>query len=175
MMKTGFSPLARLLHWLMAVMILAMLLIGVGMVSSVSARHALLVAIHKPLGIALLLLVIVRLAVRFSKRPPPLPEDLPAWQRAGAHLSHGLLYALMIAMPLIGWAMLSAGGYPLMLGGVQWPALMNADPIAFAWLRNAHQLLALVLFATVLLHLAAGLFHGLIRRDGVLGSMLRGR
>ncbi|AEA58721.1 cytochrome b [Burkholderia gladioli] len=176
MMKTGFNPLARLLHWLMAAMILAMLFIGVGMVSSVSARHAVLIAIHKPLGIAILVLVIVRLVVRFSKRPPALPEDLPGWQRAAAHLSHWVLYALMIAMPLIGWAMLSAGGYPVMLGGgVQLPALMGADPIAFAWLRNAHELLAFVLFATVVLHLAAALFHGLIRRDGVFGSMARGR
>lgn len=175
-MKTGFNPLARLLHWLMAAMILAMLFIGVGMVSSVSARHAVLIAIHKPLGIAILVLVIVRLLVRFSKRPPALPEDLPGWQRAAAHLSHWVLYALMIAMPLIGWAMLSAGGYPVMLGGgVQLPALMGADPIAFAWLRNAHELLAFVLFATVVLHLAAALFHGLIRRDGVFGSMARGR
>ncbi|BCQ50951.1 cytochrome b [Burkholderia gladioli] len=176
MMKTGFNPLARLLHWLMAAMILAMLFIGVGMVSSVSARHAVLIAIHKPLGIAILVLVIVRLVVRFSKRPPALPEDLPGWQRAAAHLSHWVLYALMIAMPLIGWAMLSAGGYPVMLGGgVQLPALMGTDPIAFAWLRNAHELLAFVLFATVVLHLAAALFHGLIRRDGVFGSMARGR
>ncbi|NRF88246.1 cytochrome b [Burkholderia gladioli] len=176
MMKTGFNPLARLLHWLMAAMILAMLFIGVGMVSSVSARHAVLIAIHKPLGIAILVLVIVRLVVRFNKRPPALPEDLPGWQRAAAHLSHWVLYALMIAMPLIGWAMLSAGGYPVMLGGgVQLPALMGADPIAFAWLRNAHELLAFVLFATVVLHLAAALFHGLIRRDGVFGSMARGR
>lgn len=175
-MKTGFNPLARLLHWLMAAMILAMLFIGVGMVSSVSARHAVLIAIHKPLGIAILVLVIVRLVVRFSKRPPALPEDLPGWQRAAAHLSHWVLYALMIAMPLIGWAMLSAGGYPVMLGGgVQLPALMGADPIAFAWLRNAHELLAFVLFATVVLHLTAALFHGLIRRDGVFGSMARGR
>ncbi|CAG9195534.1 Cytochrome B561 [Burkholderia gladioli] len=176
MMKTGFNPLARLLHWLMAAMILAMLFIGVGMVSSVSARHAVLIAIHKPLGIAILVLVIVRLVVRFSKRPPALPEDLPGWQRAAAHLSHWVLYALMIAMPLIGWAMLSAGGYPVMLGGgVQLPALMGADPIAFAWLRNAHELLAFVLFATVVVHLAAALFHGLIRRDGVFGSMARRR
>ncbi len=176
MMKTGFHPIARLLHWLMAALILAMLFIGVGMVGSVSARHAVLVAIHKPLGIAILVLVIVRLVVRFTSRPPALPADLPLWQRAAAHLSHWVLYGLMLAMPLIGWAMLSAGGYPVTLGGgVQLPPLMGADPVAFAWLRNAHEALAFVLFATVLGHLAAALFHGLIRRDGVLGSMVRGR
>ncbi|WP_459619664.1 cytochrome b [Burkholderia sp. 3C] len=178
MMKnaSGFNPIARLLHWLMAAMIIAMLFIGVGMVNSVSLRHAMLIAIHKPLGIAILVLVIVRLVVRFTNRPPPLPQDLPVWQKAAAHLSHWVLYGLMLAMPLIGWAMLSAGGYPVMLGGgVQLPALMGADPVAFAWLRNAHEVLAFVLFAAVVGHLAAALFHGLIRRDGVLGSMVRGR
>ncbi|MEK6424336.1 MAG: cytochrome b [Burkholderia gladioli] len=178
MMKNagGFNPIARLLHWLMAAMIIAMLFIGVGMVSSVSMRHEVLIAIHKPLGIAILVLVIVRLIVRFTHRPPALPQDLPVWQKAAAHLSHWVLYGLMLAMPLIGWAMLSAGGYPVMLGGgVQLPALMGADPVAFAWLRNAHEVLAFVLFATVVGHLSAALFHGLIRRDGVLGSMVRGR
>lgn len=178
MMKnaSGFKPIARLLHWLMAAMIIAMLFIGVGMVSSVSLRHEMLIAIHKPLGIAILVLVIVRLVVRFTNRPPALPQDLPVWQKAAAHLSHWVLYGLMLAMPLIGWAMLSAGGYPVMLGGgVQLPALMGADPVAFAWLRNAHEVLAFVLFAAVVGDLAAALFHGLIRRDGVLGSMVRGR
>ncbi|ACR27216.1 cytochrome b [Burkholderia glumae] len=173
---SGFSPLARALHWLMAMLIIAMLFIGVGMVGSVSARHTVLVAIHKPLGIAILVLVIVRLVVRLRRGAPPLPDDLPWWQKAAAHLSHWVLYALMVAMPLIGWAMLSAGGYPVVLGGgVRLPALVAADPVAFAWLRNAHEVLAFVLFATVLLHLAAALFHGLIRRDGVLRSMVRGR
>lgn len=176
MMKTGFNPLARLLHWLMAAMILAMLFIGVGMVSSVSARHAVLIAIHKPLGIAILVLVIVRLVVRFSKRPPALPEDLPGWQRAAAHLSHWVLYALMIAMPLIGWAMLSAGGYPITLwGGVHLPALVPHSPALYAALRNAHSLLAYVLFATVLMHVGAALFHLWVRRDGVFQAMARGK
>jgi cytochrome b561 len=68
---------ARLLHWLMALLIVAMLFIGVGMVSSVSERHDWLVRIHKPLGIAILVLAVVRLVVRLRHRPPALPADLP--------------------------------------------------------------------------------------------------
>ena len=78
-----FTPTARVLHWLMAIMILAMLFIGVGMVASVSARHEWLLHIHKPLGIAILILAVVRLAVRLLHPPPPLPIDLPALQKLG--------------------------------------------------------------------------------------------
>ncbi|VWD20569.1 cytochrome B561 [Burkholderia contaminans] len=175
MMKasTTFGLPARVLHWVMAAMIIAMLFIGVGMVASVSERHALLVAIHKPLGIAVLVLVCVRIVVRVLSKPPALPEDLPWWQKVAAHGSHLVLYALMFAMPLIGWGMLSAGGYPVTLGGgVQLPALVSADPVTFAWLRVAHRVLAYLFFATFLAHFAAALYHGLIRRDGVVRAMV---
>lgn len=167
-----FSPAARLLHWLMALLVVAMLLIGIGMVASVSEWHTWLVGIHKPLGIAILLLAIVRLAVRWRRPPPPLPADLPAPQKLAAHASHWLLYALMIAMPLIGWAMLSAGGYPVMLSSsLRLPPILPFDPVAFAILRHLHTWLGLLLFLTFLAHLAAALYHGLIRRDGVLSGM----
>src|SRR5690606_23973028 len=92
--------------------------------------------------------------------------------RRAATFSHWLLYALMLAMPMTGWAMLSAAGHPVTLGaGVVLPPLMPRDAALFAWLRGAHHWLALLLFATFLLHLAAALFHGLVRRDDVLASM----
>jgi cytochrome b561 len=173
---TTFRPLARLLHWTMAAMIVAMLFIGAGMVASVSTRHAWLLAIHKPLGIAILLLAVVRLAVRLRHRPPPLPTDLPAWQRLAAVASHWLLYALMLALPLLGWAMLSAGGYPVALGGtLRLPAILPESALLFAWLREAHRYLAWLLFLTFVVHMSAALYHGLIRRDGVLAAMLPGR
>ncbi|MCB2252338.1 cytochrome b [Pseudomonas chlororaphis] len=171
-----FAPLARLLHWLMALLILAMLFIGAGMAASVSERHEWLLHLHKPLGIAILLLAVVRLFVRFSTRQPPLPADLPAWQALAAKASHVLLYALMLILPLLGWAMISAAGDPVMLSSsLQLPAILPADAALFALLRKAHGFLAYLLFLTVLLHLAAALFHGWVRRDGVLQSMLRGR
>ncbi|AFK61177.1 cytochrome B561 [Advenella kashmirensis WT001] len=174
--EASFSLPARVLHWLMAAGILAMLFIGVGMVASVSERHNWLLAIHKPLGAALLLLVCIRLIVRLTKGTPPLPADMPEWQKHVALASHWLLYLLMFAMPLIGWAMVSASGTPVTLIGA-WtiPAIAPENADVFAVLRAAHRYLAYLLFATVLLHQAAGLFHGLIRRDGVLKSMVSNR
>jgi cytochrome b561 len=174
--STQFVLAARVLHWLMAAMILTMLFIGVGMVASVSERHAWLVGIHKPLGIAILVLAVVRLIVRLRNPPPPLPADLPAIQKFAAHASHWLLYALMLILPLVGWAMLSAGGYPVMLSdSVRLPPIFPANAVAFAILRHAHAWLAMLLFLTFLAHLGAALYHGLIRRDGVLRSMTGGR
>lgn len=168
----AFHPLARLLHWTMAAMIVAMLFIGAGMVATVSQRHAWLLAIHKPLGIAILLLAIARIAVRRRHRPPPLPADLPAWQRRAALASHRLLYALMLALPLLGWAMLSAEGVPVVLAeGWLLPRILPEDARLFAWLRAAHRSLAWLLFLVFVVHMAAALYHGLVRRDGVLAAM----
>jgi len=167
-----FTVAARALHWLMAVMIIAMLFIGIGMVASVSERHEWLVRIHEPLGIAIFALVLVRLAVRLHHPPPALPAELPRMQKLAAHASHWLLYVLMVLMPLVGWAMLSAGGYPIMLTeSLRLPAIFPVSSVAFAVLRNLHTWLAMLLFATFLAHMAAALYHGLIRRDGVLSSM----
>ncbi|HLX02956.1 MAG TPA: cytochrome b [Trinickia sp.] len=170
--QTHFSPLARLIHWTMAVAILAMLFVGVGMVATVSRAHNVLLAIHRPLGIALLVLVILRIFVRTRRGAPPLPADMPAPQQFVAKLSHLVLYALMVAMTLIGWSMLSAGGFPVTLfGALHLPPIVPHDVRLYALLRALHTDLAFALFATVLMHLAAALFHGLIRRDGVLASM----
>ncbi|MDD1015094.1 cytochrome b [Pseudomonas rubra] len=171
MKPVAFHPLARLLHWLMAVLILAMLFIGVSMVNDLSPRHTWLVSLHKAIGLALLLLVLVRIGLRLLLPQPPLPNDLPSLQRRAAKASHLLLYGLMLAMPLLGWGMLSAGGYPLPL---QLPALLPHDLQLYALLRQAHGWLAYVLFAIVLVHLGAALVHGLVRRDGVLRSMWPG-
>lgn len=167
-----FVPAARVLHWLMAIMILSMLFIGVGMVSSVSPVHDMLIRIHKPLGISILVLAVIRLTVRLRNPPPPLPADLPPLQKLAAIASHYLLYTLMILMPLVGWAMLSAGGYPVMMSeSIRLPAIFPVCPTAFAVLRHAHTWLAMLLFLTFLGHMSAALYHGLIRRDGVLSSM----
>jgi cytochrome b561 len=171
-----FSLPARFLHWLMAPLVVAMLFIGVGMVATLSAWHQTLLAIHKPLGIAILVLVSVRIIVRLTHRTPPLPDDMPHWQQRIAHLSHWVFYALLFAMPLVGWSMLSAGGFPIHLAGaVNLPPIVPQDVRLYAFLRSAHTVLALLLFATFLAHLGAALFHGLIRRDGVFSSMAKGR
>jgi cytochrome b561 len=167
-----FTPLQRTLHWLMAAMVLAMLFIGIGMVSTLQPEFLTLVAIHRPLGIAILALAVFRLGVRLWRGAPALPSDLPFFQVVAAKASHYLLYGLLIAMPLIGWSMLSAGGYPVLLyGPIHLPTIAPHSDALHAWLRSAHTWLAYLFFATVLLHFGAASFHALIRRDGVFASM----
>ena len=170
-MARPFPLISRLLHWLMAAMILAMLFIGIGMVGSLTDYHY-LVSIHKPLGAAILVLAAIRLVNRLLNPPPPLPDGMPGWQRLAAHASHWVLYALMIALPLVGWAMLSAAPYPVVLyGAIELPPILAPSPATFATLRLLHSALAFALFATFLLHLAAALMHALVFRDGVFESM----
>jgi cytochrome b561 len=166
-----FSVFARLLHWLMAIMIVAMLFIGIGMVAS-DNRYGALVAIHRPLGIAILVLVAVRLIYRLFNPPPPLPLAMPSTIKLVAHLSHYLLYALMFAVPIVGWSMLSAGGYPIVLtSALRLPPIVPHDLALYATLRHAHTILAVLLFLTVLAHIGAALLHALVFRDGVFESM----
>jgi cytochrome b561 len=171
---TRFALPARLLHWLMAALILAMLLIGAGMISTTTARYPDLLAWHRPIGLAILILALIRLAVRLTHRSPPLPADLPAIQVAAAKGSHILLYAMMIAMPLIGWAMQSAGGYPITVwkGFVLFPILPHMITV-YGTLRIVHGLLAYAFFLLILGHIGAALFHALVRRDGVFESMAK--
>lgn len=170
--RKRFTALQRLLHWLMAICILSMLFIGVGMVSTVAPKYLTLVQIHKPLGIAILVLALIRLAVRFTYGSPALPADLPEPIKLAAISSQYIFYALMIAMPLIGWAMLSAASYPVVLfGGVHLPSILPLNPRLHTLLWHAHYFLAFAFFAFILMHVAAILFHKLIRNDGVFETM----
>lgn len=168
-----FPLFSRLLHWTMAALILFMLVIGLGMVTSLRHYHQ-LVAIHRPVGALILVLVAIRLINRLINPPPPLPADMPGWLKFVAGASHWLLYALMFAVPLVGWGMLSAARYPVMLfSGLSLPPILPHDVGLYAELRATHTVLAVALLLTFLAHLGAALTHALVFRDGVYGSMAR--
>jgi cytochrome b561 len=170
-MTQHFTIFSRVLHWLMAVLLLAMLFIGVSMVTSL-ADYQRLVSIHKPLGALLLVLVTIRLINRLLNPAPPLPAGMPPLLKFVAHASHWLLYGLMFTLPLVGWAMLSAGGYPISLvGSFHLPAILPHASSLYAILRPAHTVLAYLLFATFLAHMAAALAHAFLFKDGVFESM----
>ncbi len=169
--SSRFSPLQRALHWVMALCILAMLFIGVGMVSTIRPDYLTLVSIHKPLGIAILILALIRLTVRLKRGAPALPADLPEPMKLAAHLSHLAFYVLMIAMPLLGWGMLSAAHYPVVVLGLRLPPILPPSDSLHTLLWNAHKYLAFCFFALIVVHLAAALFHALVRRDGVFRAM----
>jgi cytochrome b561 len=159
-----FTPLQRGLHWAMALAILAMLFIGVGMMSTIDRNYLVLVNIHKPLGIAILALAVWRLLLRWRRGAPPLPAAMPEAMKLAARLSHLAFYALMFAMPLLGWAMLSAADFPVVVAGVRLPSIVPPS-------AELHSVLAFCFFALILLHLAAALFHAWVRRDGVFEAM----
>lgn len=169
--RTHFTRTARWLHWSMAAMILAMLFIGVAMVTSLELRPW-LIDMHRPLGLLILLLALVRVRHRRRNPPPPLPDSLPTLQAYIAGASHVALYVLMFAMPLLGWAMSSAGGYVVTLPfGGHMPPLAPQDPVLYTLLRGAHGVLGYAFFALVLAHVAGALHHAWVRRDGVFEAM----
>jgi cytochrome b561 len=167
-----FALLSRVLHWLMAALLLAMLFIGVAMIASLGNYHR-LVTIHRPLGISILILAAIRLVTRMLTQLPPFPPSIAQSERFVAMLSERLLYTLFFALPLVGWAMLSAGHYPIvMFGAVHLPPILPARPGLYATLRKTHIVLAYLLFMTFLAHACAVLFHTLVLRDGLLNRMV---
>ncbi len=169
---TQFAFLSRILHWLMAALLVTMLFIGVSMVSNLGDYHWLL-ALHRPLGILILILAAIRLVTRLLTQAPAFPPNMSQSERLVVKMSERLLYALFIALPLVGWAMLSAGHYPIvMFGSVHLPAILPAKPELYATLRKTHTILAYLLFLTFLAHFGAVLFHTLILRDGILSRMV---
>lgn len=168
---TKFNLAARLLHWSMAIMVIAQFFIGVTMIAALS-YYPLLLAIHRPLGIAILVFAIVRLVNRLSRRLPPFLATMGPLERRIASYSEYLLYALLLAQPLIGWAMLSAAQSPVVLvGALHLPAIAPHNITLYAALRTAHTVAAYLLFATFTAHICAVLFHTLVLRDGIIRRM----
>jgi cytochrome b561 len=167
-----FTLFSRLLHWTMAAMIIAMLFIGVAMVGSLSNYHR-LVSIHRPLGIAILILVVVRYVNRRINPPPPFLASMPPAERVAATISEKAMYAMMFAMPLIGWAMLSAARYPIVLyGPLHLPPILPHSTTLYVVLRKLHTIVAYLFFVTFIAHFSAMLFHTLIMRDRILDRMV---
>ena len=166
-----FAASSRVLHWTMAAMIFTMLGIGVAMVASLANYHV-LVSIHRPLGIAILILVVVRFVNRLLNPPPPFPATMSRAERLVATASEFIMYGLMFVLPLVGWGMLSAARYPIVLyGSVHLPYLLPHDPMLYAGLRKAHTILAYLFFLAFIAHFGAILFHTLVLRDGILKRM----
>lgn len=168
-----YGAVAIALHWLMALAILGLMGVGVWMTDlKPSPQKFEIYALHKSAGLLVLALAAFRLIWRVTHRPPPLPPATPTWQARAAALTHGALYALMLAMPITGWLQHSAAGYPLSWFGLfKVPALIGRDRAALAFWQQWHEWLAWALAALILLHVAAALKHHFLDRDGLLGRM----
>ena len=166
-----FTLLSRLLHWSMAVMVIAQLLIGVTMVASLS-YYPLLLAIHRPLGVAILVFAVVRLVNRLTHHPPPFLATMGPLERRVATWSERLLYVLLLAQPLVGWAMLSAAPFPIVVyRPLHLAGIAPHNITLYAVLRISHSILALLLFLTFTAHMCAVLFHTLVLRDRLINRM----
>ncbi len=181
-----YTSVAIALHWLIALAILSQLIMGLKMthVKLAPADKFYLYQLHKSVGITILVLAALRLLWRLFHRPPPLPADMPAWERGAAEATHVLLYAFMIGLPLVGWAMVSASPFnipTLLYGVVHWPHLgvlaglpNDAKKPIEATLKLVHAYGAYALIVFIALHAGAALRHYVIKHDDILQRMIPG-
>jgi cytochrome b561 len=178
-----YGAVAKLLHWLIAVFVLG--LIGLGLTMTRTGGLALkfeLYQLHKSMGITVLMLMILRIAWRLFLPPPGLPA-MPGWERGAARGTHLLLYAMLLALPLSGWTMVSATLPPfniptVLFKAISWPHIPAIENLSAAakktvepLSKNVHAALGWALAALVSLHVAAALRHGFILKDGVMLRM----
>ena len=173
-MKNHYTATAKALHWLMALMLFAMLALGFYMQGlPLSPEKLQLYSWHKWAGVTIFLLVLFRLAWRFTHRPPVLPASMPKLMQVAAHAGHLALYGLMLAIPLSGWLMSSAKGFQTVWFGIlPLPDLLAKDKALGDLLQTVHVSLNLLLLVVVAGHVGAALKHHFIDRDDILTRML---
>ncbi|WP_150290224.1 cytochrome b [Sphingobium estronivorans] len=167
-----YNSLARTLHWILAILILFNLVLGF-------AHEALpkdwkVMPVHKSVGLTVMALTIGRVLWRFTRKAPPLPAAMPAWEKGAAHATHFAFYAFMLVMPLTGWIMSSAGSRPLnwfFLFDVPKFAVSKGDAIV-GISGETHEILAFVWAALIVVHVLAALRHHFILKDSVLRRMI---
>lgn len=180
--KARYDAVAIILHWLIALAIIGQLSMGWLMTNIKSATFLKfeLYQAHKSLGMTILTVSLLRLAWRLCHVPPPLPVSMPAWEKRLAHISHWALYTLLLALPLSGWAMVSASprNIPTVLYGVvplphiSFFAGLPDKVVAEANLKDLHRASVWVLVILLTGHVAAALRHQFLLRDGVLMRMV---
>jgi cytochrome b561 len=165
------------LHWgsLIAILVSVAVMFARDAIEDTSMRQFLLQA-HRQLGLVVLAVVWIRIMVRLTRRLADHSNGMGALMRRAAQAAHVLLYGLLIALPVVGWALTSAHDIPLsFLGVIHLPKLVAADSELADTLSDYHVWLAWGLLAAVAIHVAAALWHHFIRRDAVLDAMLPGR
>jgi cytochrome b561 len=169
-----YSLPAIVLHWLLAVLIIATFTLGLVMtdIPGLTPTKLRYFSWHKWAGVSVLALATLRLLWRLRRTPPAYPGSMPPWQSRAAHALHGLLYVLMFAVPLSGYFYSLAAGVPVVYFGLfPLPVLIDADPALKPVLGALHYWLNMTLAALVAVHVLAALKHVLVDRDGIMGRM----
>lgn len=169
-----YGAIAQLFHWVIVALIITQFVLAskADPLPLGPAKVAVL-AQHKSFGMTIFALAVLRLLWRFFNPVPAMPQGTPRWQRIGAHLSHGALYALIMITPLFGWMMSSARNFPVSWFGVfTFPDLVKPDRARYELFHEVHEILAFTLAGIAVLHVAAALKHHFFDRDNVLRRML---
>jgi len=174
-----YNGIAMALHWLMAFFIVAMLVIGKIMVDlpDNDPDKFAFYQTHKSVGLTILALTLLRIVWRVIHKSPALPADMPRWEQVAAKATQGMLYVMMIAIPLTGWAIASSstlGITTLWFGLFEVPSLpgISADKGTEELAKTVRELLGNLTILLLLLHTAAALKHHFWNRDDVLKSMV---
>lgn len=173
-----YKPVARALHWIVALIVIATIPVGALMVEPGWPRPTqdAMYVFHKNAGVVILVLMILRLAYRMANPPPPLPDTVPPGQQRIAELVHWALYALLFVMAISGYVRVAAGGFPLEgLDALGVPRLVpQSDALAEA-AKSVHAIARIPLVLLIAAHVGAAAYHGMVKRDGVFGRMWPGR
>jgi cytochrome b561 len=170
-----YTPTAIALHWLIALLIIGSFTLGLVMtdIPGLTPTKLRYYSWHKWAGVTVLLLATLRLLWRLGHAAPRYPDSMPRWQQSSAHALHGLLYLLILAVPLSGYFYTLAAGVPVVWFGVlKLPVLIAPDPVLKPVLKAVHYWLNMLMAGAVGLHVAAALKHLLVDRDGIMGRML---
>ncbi len=169
-----YTRVAIALHWTVAVLMLALLIIGYYF-NTLPEGHddrGMVISWHKSLGLTAALFIVLRVVWRLTHQPPPLPDILPNWQRAAARANAVFLYLLMLAQPVLGYLSTSFSGYSTRWFGIALPKWAEKSPGLNQLFSDAHHLGAKLLLLALVLHVGGAALHALVRRDGVFGRML---
>ncbi len=171
---TQYGIVNKFLHWLMALIIIGMVILGLYMNDlPISEEKLRLYGIHKEFGLLVLFLAMFRIIWRIGNIVPLLPNTIPSWQKFAAHAVHWALYGFMFAMPITGWMMTSAAGLPPSFFGLfDMPSLVSPNLDLLHLLIQVHTWLAYGLIVTFCGHVGAALKHHFINKDDVLRRML---
>lgn len=154
-----YALLTRVLHWLMAIMIFALLAIGFVMDDLPQPLKLQAIMLHKSFGTAIIILAVIRVITRLITKAPMMPEVIPAIQQRMAKLGHLGLYTLLFVMPFSGYLMSNFKGYPVALFGSPLPWLVQKNEVLGEIFEEVHELLAFAVIALVVIHIGAVLLH----------------
>lgn len=171
-----YGAVRKLLHWLVAILVVAQIGLGAGIAFAPPNDQTLAIRLfdtHDGIGATILVLMLLRLLLRWVLGVPLLPRGTPRWAEFLSGLNHRLLYLLLIVQPIIGYLNNGAHGYPWSIYGYYTiPAIIAKDAVQAEWLKAAHLGVGTAIVALVLLHVLGAFYHAVIRRDGVVQRMV---